>query len=96
MIVAAGSTQENVKVGYPDEFDFMCSLTKFKLLIDFLEYDDKNQGFVKAKLLDECLPDISDEFKSDTSYLNSSNVLRSFKRLAIRASYDIAVFTDPR
>ncbi|CAF1092166.1 unnamed protein product [Didymodactylos carnosus] len=96
MIVAAGSTQENVKVGYPDEFDFMCSLTKFKLLIDFLEYDDKNQGFVKAKLLDECLPDISDEFKSDTSYLNSSNVLRSFKRLAIRASYDIAAFTDPR
>lgn len=88
-IYPAGSIVENVKVGYPDEFDFMCVLTKYQHVIECLEYIDEDVGFARAKLFDEYLLDNDDKLQIGNQYLNAHYILRHFKQLALIASHSI-------
>ncbi|CAF1332800.1 unnamed protein product [Didymodactylos carnosus] len=93
-IILTGSSYESVKVGYPNEFDLMCSLSNFSPLVDELEQCNE-QGFVRIKTKSD--EGIFNEFiDQESRCLLSSRILRLFHQLIIRATFDIAKLIDPR
>ena len=96
-----GSTYEKVKVGPPDEFDFMWVLEYFTdkwLDTEFcvgsqtsnqkFEGDDCIGGFLRKKVRDQALiPQGCEKFLDNRGFLKSSLILRHFNFLLFQATY---------
>ena len=85
-IIKSGSSYEGVKVGHPDEYDFMCSLTNFSQLVKELEYVD-SAGFVKPKVVKDHIAQEYGEFITESGHLDYSTVLHQFTKLLLEAEY---------
>ncbi|XP_068712037.1 cyclic GMP-AMP synthase-like receptor [Montipora foliosa] len=85
-LIKSGSVYEGVKVGKPDEFDFMIRLN---LLTDKASFHpcDKGEGYVKLDL------DEYDwrEFKDEEGFFNPNLLCRHFKKLVNESSSDAEV-----
>ena len=86
-LIPAGSTFENVKVGYPDEFDYLCVLENFNSSIaDVIPNGD--DVFVKVVIKDIKKPEIN-PYLLPGNCLNSVAILRRFNKLATQSLYKV-------
>lgn len=89
-VITSGSVYEGVKIGYPDEFDYMINLEKFSDNVADFRQIPKTKGFVKLS----AKSDGFDEFIDENMYLNSVKIYNSFRRLFYIASVDtLKIFT---
>lgn len=87
-LLNAGSTAERVKIGYPDEFDFVCNLEEFSSIIKHVEKDDV--PFYAKILLKTPVPEPYARFCVRTSdHLNGATILRYFHCLVRQAMFDV-------
>ncbi|KAL3884702.1 hypothetical protein ACJMK2_024814 [Sinanodonta woodiana] len=87
-LMNAGSSFEGVKVGYPDEFDFVCHLEKISAFVEKVEAVDTPE-YSKIIMKDSMTPDLSRFCLRSNKVLNAWAILRHFYRLARIATYDV-------
>ncbi|KAK3596431.1 hypothetical protein CHS0354_033394 [Potamilus streckersoni] len=87
-LINAGSSFEGVKVGYPDEFDFVCHIEKISSFIEKVENVDIPE-YCQIIMKDSLPPDISRFCLRSKKSLNAGALLRHFCRLTRIASYDV-------
>ncbi|XP_052097138.1 uncharacterized protein LOC127732120 [Mytilus californianus] len=87
-LLNAGSTLEGVKIGYPNEFDFLVHLEHFSSIVERIETSDV-PGFSKI-FVKSPLPKKYDTFcERSSNYLNAGCILRRFNQLLRLAKYDV-------
>lgn len=87
-LLNAGSTAEGVKIGYPDEFDFVCNLEEFSSMIETVEKDEV--PFYAKIVLKTPVPERFARFCVRSSgHLNAATILRYFHCLVRQAMFDV-------
>ena len=87
-LLNAGSTAEGVKIGYPDEFDFVCNLEEFSSMIETVEKDEV--PFYAKISLGTPVPEYFARFCVGSSgHLNAATILRHFHCLVRQAMFDV-------
>ena len=85
-LIKSGSVYEGVKVGKPDEFDFMIRINSLTDRASFHPCD-KGEGYVKLDLNE---PDWN-EFKDEEGFFNPNRLCRHFKKLVNESLSDTEV-----
>ena len=87
-LLNAGSTAEAVKIGYSDEFDFVCNLEEFSSMIEIVEKDEV--PFYAKVALKTPVPERFARFCVRSSgHLNAATILRYFHCLVRQAMFDV-------
>jgi len=93
-LINAGSTAEKVKVGYPDEFDFVCHLEKFTDIIADVQ-PAETDTYAKIKLKSPVPKDFEKFCIRSENTLNAGSLLIHFCRVTRLAIYDILSMKHP-
>ena len=88
IVHTAGSTSERVKLGYPDEFDFVCELINFNAMILRIE-KGAIPVFAKVQMKSPVPEDYSRFCMRSSGRLNAAEILRYFHQLAKQAIFDV-------
>ena len=87
-LIPAGSSAEGLKVGYPDEFDFICNIRSISGYIERLERGE-TPGFTMV-VIKESSPEKLKKFcVRKGNVLNASSLLRHFGKLCRLAIFDV-------
>lgn len=87
-LLKAGSTCEKVKIGYPDEFDFVYHVENLSSYIETCGAFDLH-SFAKITMKAETPSEISKFCVRDGRHLNAAAIIRHFYRLLRLATYDV-------
>ena len=88
-LIKSGSVYEGVKVGKPDEFDFMIRLNSLTDKASFHPWH-KGEGYVKLGAIDQDEHDWK-EFRDEEGFFNPNLLCRHFKKLVNESSSDAEV-----
>lgn len=76
-LIRAGSTFEGVKTGYPDEFDFLCNMTRFVQYVEKIEHGETD-GYAQVIVKSTAPSEIQRFCLSSTCTINAVSFLRYF------------------
>ena len=85
-VIPSGSSCDGCKTGYPDEFDYLVRLDNLEKCIE--DFIPGPTGFMGLTIKKGMVKNVS-EFIDNNDYLDSRKLMKHFKELVIRASYDV-------